>query len=153
MDDKRKGATLGTDPDTAAVAAEQAHAAVAAERVPAGETWEDAENTGEEQSGENDLILKFRKPYLFEGQEYTELDLSGLETVNGAMLSSVGRAVAKRSPGLNAASVEMTLDYAKMLAQRITQKPVEFFDRMPAKDAMTLKGIVVGFLFGGDGDN
>lgn len=118
------------------------------------ETWADAEEAGAERDGDGDaLILRFNRPYVFEGQEYTELDLTGLENASAATLSSVGRVLAKTAPGLNAASVEMTLDYAKALAQRITKKPVEFFDRLPAKEAMKLKGIVVGFLFGGDGDN
>ena len=28
---------------------------------------------------EESLILKFRKPYMFEGKEYTEVDLSAME--------------------------------------------------------------------------
>ncbi len=106
-----------------------------------------------ETENEDDLILRFRKPYLFEGQTYTELDLSGLEDVSAATLTSVGRMLAKTAPGLNPASVELTLDYAKLLAQWVTKKPVEFFNRLPAKDAMKLKGIVVGFLFNGDGQD
>ena len=108
----------------------------------------------EEPDGEEaGLVLKFSKPYVFEGQEYTEVDLSALEDTSARDLEAVGRALAKKAPGLNAASVEMTLDYAQMLAQRVTKKPIEFFTRMPAKEAIKLKGIVVGFLFGGDGDN
>ena len=31
--------------------------------------------------------------------------------------------------------------------------PLEFFERLPAKETIKLKGIVVGFLYGGAGDN
>ena len=31
----------------------------------------------EQETEEESLVLKFRKPYKFEGQEYTEVDLSG----------------------------------------------------------------------------
>ena len=33
----------------------------------------------EQEIEEESLVLKFRKPYKFEGQEYTEVDLSGME--------------------------------------------------------------------------
>ena len=34
----------------------------------------------EQEIEEESLVLKFRKPYKFEGQEYTEVDLSGMRT-------------------------------------------------------------------------
>lgn len=117
--------------------------------------WENTAPTGdaEGQDTEEDLILTFGKPYVFEGQTYTELDLSGLEETNGGTLDAVGRAVRKKVRGLNEATLEMTMEYALYMAQRVTRKPAEFFDRMPARERIRLKGIVVGFLFGGDGDN
>jgi len=39
------------------------------------------------------------------------------------------------------------------LAARVAHLPLEFFERLPAKEAIKLKGIVVGFLYGGAGDN
>ena len=71
----------------------------------------------EAEDQEESLILNFRRPYQFEGQEYTELDLSGL------------------------------------LAARVTGKPLEFFQRLPGRDAIALKSKIVGFLYGGDGNN
>ena len=37
-----------------------------------------------EEPEEESLILKFRKPYKFEGQEYTEVDLSAMEDMTAA---------------------------------------------------------------------
>ena len=37
------------------------------------------------------------------------------------------------------------------MAHIVTKLPLEFFERMPSKSAIELKGIVVGFLFGADG--
>lgn len=34
----------------------------------------------------------------------------------------------------------------------VTKLPLEFFERMPAKDAIALKGKVVVFLFNADGE-
>ena len=55
----------------------------------------------EAEEQEESLILKFRRPYPFEGQEYTELDLSGLENVTAGTLENIGKIMAKKSPGLN----------------------------------------------------
>ena len=106
-----------------------------------------------EEPEEESLILNFRKPYKFEGVEYTEVDLSGLEDTTAADLQAVGRFVTKKNPAANPATVEMTLEYAQFMAARVAHLPLEFFERLPAKEAIKLKGIVVGFLYGGAGDN
>ena len=100
-----------------------------------------------------DLIVKFRRPYQFEGQEYTQVDLSGLEDVSAGVLQNVGRALLKKRPGLNPSTIEMTMDYANMLAARVTSLPVEFFEHLPGKEGMKIKTTVVGFLYGGDGED
>lgn len=107
---------------------------------------ENDENTAAE---ENALVMKLDKPFTFEGQTYTEVDLSGLEDTTAADLQAVGRFVTKKNP----ATVEMTLEYAQFMAARVAHLPLEFFERLPAKEAINLKGIVVGFLYGGAGDN
>ena len=107
----------------------------------------------EAEDQEESLILKFRRPYQFEGQEYTELDLSGLEDVTAGTLENIGKILAKKSPGLNPATIEMEMGYCELLAARVTGKPLEFFQRLPGRDAIALKSKIVGFLYGGDGNN
>lgn len=107
----------------------------------------------EAEDQEESLILKFRRPYQFEGQEYTELDLSGLEDVTAGTLENIGKILAKKSPGLNPATIEMEMGYCELLAARVTGKPLEFFQRIPGRDAIALKSKIVGFLYGGDGNN
>lgn len=121
-----------------------------AERLEAEEANLEAEVQDAE---EIDLVVKFRKPYEFEGQTYTEVDLSGLEDTKGGQLENVGRQLLKKRPGLNPSTIEMTMDYATMLASRVSGKPVEFFERLPGKEAMKIKNTVVGFLYGGDGED
>ena len=106
---------------------------------------ENDENTAAE---ENALVMKLDKPFTFEGQTYTEVDLSGLEDTTAADLQAVGRFVTKKNPAANPATVEMTLEYAQFMAARVAHLPLEFFERLPAKEAIKLKGIVVGFLYG-----
>ena len=76
---------------------------------------ENDENTAAE---ENALVMKLDKPFTFEGQTYTEVDLSGLEDTTAADLQAVGRFVTKKNPAANPATVEMTLEYAQFMAAR-----------------------------------
>ena len=77
---------------------------------------ENDENTAAE---ENALVMKLDKPFTFEGQTYTEVDLSGLEDTTAADLQAVGRFVTKKNPAANPATVEMTLEYAQFMAARV----------------------------------
>ena len=107
---------------------------------------EDGEDTEPE-----DLILRFAKPYKFGGQEYTEVDLSGLEDTTAGDLARCAKITTRKHKGLNTATLEMTTEYSITMAHIVTKLPLEFFERMPSKSAIELKGIVVGFLFGADG--
>ena len=60
---------------------------------------ENDENTAAE---ENALVMKLDKPFTFEGQTYTEVDLSGLEDTTAADLQAVGRFVTKKNRGNDA---------------------------------------------------
>jgi hypothetical protein len=123
--------------------------ALEAEEREAVEATAGAEDQEDDQ--ENSLILKFAKPYKFDGKEYTEVDLSGLEDATAADLSAVGKIVAKK--GTVSPMPEMTMDFSQFMAARVAKLPVEFFTRLPAREAIKLKNIVTGFLYGGDGDN
>ena len=108
---------------------------------------------GGEDTEPEDLVLRFGKPYKFGGQEYTEVDLSGLEDVTAGVLESVGKITAKKNPGMNPALQEMSMTFCTYLAQRVAKLPLEFFTGLPAKEAIKLKTMVTGFLYGGDGED
>ena len=99
---------------------------------------------------QEDLVLRFKKPYSFEGETYTEVDLSGLEDLSAADLCKVGKMV-KKIDGVDPIA-EMSLPYAIYMAARVTGKPLEFFQQLPAREAVKLKNLVAGFLYGGDGE-
>lgn len=116
------------------------------------ENWDDLENTAPNQpkaEDDVDLLVKFKKPVEFEGQTYTEVDLSGLEGVTTGQLEAVGRMLLKKRPGLNPSTLEMTMDYANLMAMKVTKLPLEFFERLPGQEGMKIKTAVVGFLYGG----
>ena len=108
---------------------------------------------GGEDTEPEDLVLRFGKPYKFGGQEYTEVDLSGLEDVTAGTLENVGRQVSKKNPGINPAVLEMSTPFCHMLAGRVAKLPLEFFQRLPAKDGIALKALITNFLYGGDGED
>lgn len=102
---------------------------------------------------EESLVLKLTRPYVFEGKTYGELDLSGLEDVTAGTLENVGRQVSKKNPGINPAVLETSTPFCIMLAARVTKLPLEFFQRLPAKDGIALKAMITNFLFDGAGED
>ena len=125
----------------------------AAERADMEAMEAQARAEGGEDTEPEDLVLRFGKPYKFGGQEYTEVDLSGLEDVTAGVLESVGKITAKKNPGMNPALQEMSLTFCTYLAQRVAKLPLEFFTGLPAKEAIKLKAMVTNFLYGGDGED
>lgn len=99
---------------------------------------------------ENQYILNFAKPYEFEGVTYTDIDLSGLENINAATWMSVSTAVLRKNPSINAATLEMSPLFVQHLAARAAKQPLEFFENLPIKEAIKLKAMVLGFLYGED---
>lgn len=125
----------------------------AAERADMEAMEAQARAEGGEDTEPEDLVLRFGKPYKFGGQEYTEVDLSGLEDVTAGVLENVGKIAAKKNPGMNPALQEMSLTFCTYLAQRVAKLPMEFFTGLPAKEAIKLKTLVTNFLYGGDGED
>ena len=112
---------------------------------------ESLQEAAEEAVGES-LVLKLSRTYVFEGRTYEELDLSGLENATAGDLAQAAKITSKKHRGLNPATLEMATEYAATIGHLMTKLPLEFFERMPAKDAIALKGLVVGFLFNADGE-
>lgn len=84
---------------------------------------------------EESLILKFRKPYMFEGKEYTEVDLSAMEDMTAEDLCAMGKIMTKL--GIVNPVAEMTVDYAIYMAARASGKPVEFSRACPPRRALS----------------
>lgn len=93
-----------------------------------------------------DYLITFKKPYNFEGQEYKEIDLSNLENLStGDLIHADGQF---SEAGQFAVMNEMTTSYACILAAKATNKPVEFFQQLPAIDGVKVKRVVMGFFNG-----
>lgn len=111
--------------------------------VPAGGANETVDEDDES------LVIQLKKPYKFEGKEYTEIDLSGLEDLVAEDMIAVNKIMNRSNPGIDVMP-EVSMEYACYIAAKASKMPVEFFKRLPAKSSMKVKNRVMGFLFGSE---
>ena len=74
-------------------------------------------------------IVKFDKPYKFEGKECDSLNLSGMAKMTVQDLVDVQKKLSGELASL--AAMEATTSFAQEMAVKATGKPVEFFKLMP----------------------
>lgn len=92
----------------------------------------------------SELIVKFKTPYIFEEQEYNEVDLSGLENLTGEDQEAVEKQMTQL--GMVAAAPALSNVYCKLLAAKATGEPIEFFNQMPLKKINAVTQKVSNFL-------
>lgn len=95
------------------------------------------------------MVIELKKPYRFEGKEYTQIDLSGLDNLNASDMIAVNKIMNRTSGGIDVMP-EVSLEYACMLASKAAKLPIEFFTGLPPREAMKVKNRVMVFLFGTD---
>ena len=101
-----------------------------------------------EDDDENYLIVKFNKPYDFEGQRYDGVDLSGLEDIKGRELTALEKAFGKA--GIVTTMPETTATYAKLAATKATGLTAECFEDLPGKEGRKIKTAVTRFFYDED---
>lgn len=102
----------------------------------------------ETETEENDLIVVFKRPFTYEGETYTEVDLTGVENMTGAQLCAAQRMYSKT--GSVAMSPELDPNYSCIVAHMVTKLPVEFFKALPAKELGKIKRAISGFFYSDD---
>ncbi len=105
--------------------------------------------TAAAENEEESMVIVFKKPYVFEHEEYTEIDLSCLEDIQASDMIAVNKIMKRTSPGIDVMP-EVSMEYACNIAAKATQKPIEFFLQLPPREAMRVKNKVLGFLFGSE---
>lgn len=85
--------------------------------------------------------IALKKPYTFEGKEYTEIDLSGMEKLKVKDMIEVQKAVGAEPSAaiLSGASTVFVME----LAARATGLPKEFFKLLPARAAMEVRTAIM----------
>lgn len=94
---------------------------------------------------ESKYLVKFDKPYKFEGNEYTEIDLCNIENLTAIKMMEADKIFA--SKGYVDPLKEVNLAYSLIVAYLMTDKPLEFYTNLRANEAMKIKNVVSGFLF------
>ena len=93
----------------------------------------------------DDLVIKYKKPYNFEGEIHTELDLHGLEDLRGRDLTNIEKAFNKS--GVSSFTPESTTTYAKIVATKVTGLPAEYFEDLPVREVEKIKVAVINFFY------
>jgi len=104
--------------------------------------------TPETPAAESDTLIKFSKPYVFEGQTYTEIDLAGLENLTARDMFDAEKYLFKS--GIISPLPDQTSEYICFIAGRVAGQPVEFFKGLPPKDITRVKNKVSSFFYGED---
>lgn len=85
-------------------------------------------------------IVEFDKPYTYGGETVSVMDLSGVEELTSKDVSAAENEVLKT--GVYSANMKNFFVYTCALAARATGKPIEFFTKMPLKDAAKVRSTV-----------
>ncbi len=93
----------------------------------------------------NDLVVGFKKPFIFEGKEYTEVDLSGIENLTGKNLMEVEKRL--RAKGIASVTADLTADGLLMYAAEASKMPIEFFEQLPIREARKVKVRIMNFFW------
>ena len=77
------------------------------------------------------ISVKFSKPYLFEGKEYDEVDLSGIQDLTIADAIDTQRELFGEQEVAASILCETTTAFARSIAAKAAKLPIEFFKLMP----------------------
>jgi hypothetical protein len=102
---------------------------------------------------ENEMVIKLKKPYKFEGKEYTEIDLSGLNTLTVKDAIDAQNKLASDGERAVILVPETSTAFADALAAKACQKPLEFFMLAPIGVSRKVRLAVQKFLFESGGED
>ena len=119
---------------------------------PEMETKKEMENLqpdGVAEGFDNDSFrVEFRKPYKFEGKEYKDIDLSGLEDLTGMQYVQITQRLNRTNPETAVGVVELSPAFAVKIATAVSKLPEEFFYMLPANELLKIKNRISGYFFG-----
>ena len=96
---------------------------------------------------ESSRVHKLKKAVTFENKEYPEIDLTGLENLNGRDIRELDRLFKVKGGRIAGGNVkEFDSLYLQLVAAKATGLPLEFFDVISAKDATRLEVMIRNFL-------
>lgn len=97
----------------------------------------------DKKEGESKNIIALPKKYIFEGKEYTEVDLSKMEKLR------IRDAIEAQGKTTAATLIETSREYNMLLASKAAELPIEFFECMSYVGAAKVTRAVQEYIFGG----
>lgn len=85
-------------------------------------------------------VMRFEKPYSYQGETYTEIDLNAVADLNSMNESAAENKVARM--GFPITETSLNYYYSCVLASMATGKPEEFFTGLPLCEVLKLKHAV-----------
>lgn len=94
---------------------------------------------------ENPWVFKLKKPFSYEGESYTEFDFSEIEELNTADYSKLLTEYEKTYGNGTAVIPEYEMNFALMVAERVTHLPRSLFLKLPAQEGFKIRRTVMSF--------
>ena len=95
---------------------------------------------------EEKKVIKFSKPYKFEGNEYTEIDLSGLDKLTIKDAIDIQKQLTAKREVAATVLTETSTAFARMVIAKATGYPIEFFEVMPRSLSKQVQQAVMMYL-------
>lgn len=96
----------------------------------------------EDAVNKNAKVVEFKKPYVFEQEEYTSVDLSGLDKLTVGKLAEVQKQLMNNGGLAASRAMELSTEFTEALAVEATKLPVEFFELLPVGRHAKVKQMV-----------
>ena len=106
---------------------------------------EGAENITEQQTRQK-IVVALGKPYVFEDKEYPEIDLTDLDKLTIQDAIDTQRQLFGEQEVAAAMLCETTTAFARIIAAKATEQPIEFFKLMPRGAMKRIVAAVRGYL-------
>ena len=95
---------------------------------------------------QNERVIDLGKPYKFEGTEYTSIDLSGQAGGEGFPVVDAQRQLFNEREVAAAMLCETTTAFARAIAAKAAELPIEFFKLMPRGASRKVAGVVRNYM-------
>jgi hypothetical protein len=99
----------------------------------------------EEQKIKEKMTFKLSRPFKYDCEEITEIDMSAMLDLSASDLVQIDREMSRL--GYTGTRQELTRQYAMLVAAKCMHKPGDFCDGMDARDSIRLKEYVVTFFY------
>lgn len=100
----------------------------------------------EPEQGERENVVTLKRPYTFEGKEYTEIDLSGLERMTIQDAINAQTDLFGQQEVASSLLCETTSAFAMEIAAKASGLPIEFFKLMPIGAGRKVKRAVQEYM-------